>query len=189
MSDHDALQGFLGKWRARWPDWAVADAFVPADQRERVWAWLALRDELAEAAWGGEDPRPGDAKLGWWADELDGWSRGARRHPLGLALQKVPAPWPGLAACLPALRASRERPAGLDAAGAGVTQVHRDIDLGRDQQRACVAAGQPDRQGQRLHADPVQRARQRRRLVGDVGQGLRVLGRARFHAAILPAPA
>ena len=77
----------------------------------------------------------------------------------------------------------------VDAAGAGIAQVHRDIDLGRDQQRACVAAGQPDRQGQRLHADPVQRARQRRRLVGDVGQGLRVLGRTRFHAAILPAPA
>lgn len=117
MSAQDTLSGFLGKWRARWPEWAVAEAFVPAVQRERVWAWLALRDELAEAAWGGEDPRPGEAKLGWWAEELDGWSRGMRRHPLGMVLQPVSAPWPELAACLPALRASRERPASLDAAG------------------------------------------------------------------------
>ena len=116
MSDIDALQGFLGKWRARWPEWAIAETFIPEAQREVAQAWLALREEISEAAWGGQDPRPGDAKLGWWAEELDGWSRGARRHPLGLALQKVPAPWPGLAACLPALRASRERPAGLDAA-------------------------------------------------------------------------
>ena len=116
MSDHDALQGFLGKWRGQWPEWAMAEAFVPEAQRERAQAWFALRDELSEAAWGGEDPRPGDAKLGWWAEELDGWSRGIRRHPLGLALQKIPASWSNLAACLPALRASRERPANLDAA-------------------------------------------------------------------------
>ena len=89
MSDVDALQAFLAKWRARWPEWAVAEVFVPAAQRERAQAWFALRDELGDAAWGGQDPLPGDAKLGWWAEELDGWSRGARRHPLGLALQKV----------------------------------------------------------------------------------------------------
>ena len=116
MSDVDALQAFLAKWRARWPEWAVAEVFVPAAQRERAQAWFALRDELGDAAWGGQDPLPGDAKLGWWAEELDGWSRGARRHPLGLALQKVEAAWDNLAACLPALRASRERPANLDGA-------------------------------------------------------------------------
>jgi hypothetical protein len=116
MSDRDALQGFLDKWAARWPEWAVAEAFVPEAQRERARAWFALRDELGEAAWGGEESLPGEAKLGWWAEELDGWSRGARRHPLGLALQRQPAPWSNLAACLPALRASRERPASLDAA-------------------------------------------------------------------------
>ena len=106
MSETDALQGFLGKWEAQWPEWRVAEAFVPAAQRQRAQAWFALREELAEAAWGGEDSRPGEAKLGWWAEELDGWSRGLRRHPLGLTLQKLPAPWGNLAACLPALRAS-----------------------------------------------------------------------------------
>jgi hypothetical protein len=116
MSDREALQGFLDKWRAQWPEWALAEVFVPEAQRERARAWFALRNELSEAAWGGEDPRPGEAKLAWWGEELDGWSRGARRHPLGLALHKTPAPWANLAVCLPALRASRERPADLDAA-------------------------------------------------------------------------
>ena len=36
MSDHDALQGFLDKWRARWPEWRVAEAFVPTPERERA---------------------------------------------------------------------------------------------------------------------------------------------------------
>lgn len=116
MSEREALQGFIDKWLAQWPEWAVAEVFLPAERRELARAWFSLRDELAEAAWGGDDPRPGEAKLGWWAEELDGWWRGARRHPLGLALQPTPAPWTNIAACLPALRASRERPHDLDAA-------------------------------------------------------------------------
>ncbi len=116
MSDREALQGFTDKWLAQWPEWAVADVFVPAERRELARAWFSLRDELTEAAWGGEDSRPGEAKLGWWVEELDGWSRGARRHPLGLVLQPLAASWTNLAACLPALRASRERPKDMDAA-------------------------------------------------------------------------
>ena len=116
MSDREALQGFTDKWLAQWPEWSVAEVFVPVERRELARAWHSLRNELTEAAWGGDDPRPGDAKLGWWAEELDGWSRGARRHPLGLALQPTAAPWGNLAACLPALRASRERPLDLEAA-------------------------------------------------------------------------
>lgn len=107
MTDASALDGFLDKWRALWPEWRVADAFLPVAQRECASAWLALRGELTEAAWGGEDPTPGAAKLAWWEEELVGWSRGARRHPLGLTLQKLPADWGTLAAAVPALRASR----------------------------------------------------------------------------------
>ncbi len=116
MSDREALQGFMDKWLSQWPEWSVAEVFVPAEQRDLARSWFSLRDELTEAAWGGEDSRPGDAKLGWWAEELDGWSRGAHRHPLGLVLQSKPAAWEKLAAGLPALRASRERPEDLDAA-------------------------------------------------------------------------
>ena len=59
MSDVDSLAGFTEKWRARWPEWRVAEVFVPVEQRERAIAWFALRQELADAAWGGNDPRPG----------------------------------------------------------------------------------------------------------------------------------
>jgi phytoene/squalene synthetase len=108
MSDTEALAGFIDKWRERWPEWRIAEVFVPHDQRDVCVAWFALQQELAEAAWGGRDPLPGEAKLGWWAEELQGWSQGRRRHPLGLVLQRLPAPWLRLAASIPALIASRD---------------------------------------------------------------------------------
>lgn len=107
----ESLSAFLGKWQARWPEWSVASVFVPPAQREVVAAWFSLRGELAEAAWGGGDPRPGEAKLAWWSEELQGWTQGRRRHPLGLALQRQSAPWASLAASLPALLSTRERAA------------------------------------------------------------------------------
>ncbi|SFK72991.1 squalene/phytoene synthase family protein [Lysobacter sp. cf310] len=117
----DALASFIGKWRARWPEWALAETFVPAAQRETALAWAALQQELADAAWGGRDARPGELKLGWWLEELQGWSQGRRRHPLGQALQRLPAPWAALAAALPSLLETRERP--LDRADA-TTQLN-----------------------------------------------------------------
>ena len=111
-----AVDSVLDKWRAQWPEWAFAEPFVPFMHRERALAWFALRSELTHAAWGGDDERPGEMKLAWWAEELQGWSRGARRHPLGNVLQREAAPWQALAATLPALRASRARP--VDAADA-----------------------------------------------------------------------
>lgn len=106
----EALDAFVGKWRARWPEWSVAEVFVPGPDRSVALAWAALQQELTDAAWGGSDPRPGEAKLMWWQEELLGWGLGRRRHPLGTTLQRLPAPWADVAAALPALRASRERP-------------------------------------------------------------------------------
>ncbi|UNK50330.1 phytoene/squalene synthase family protein [Lysobacter sp. S4-A87] len=116
----DALDSFLDKFRARWPEWAVVQVFVPQAQRDIALAWATLLQELTDAAWGGSDARPGEAKLAWWSEELHGWSQGARRHPLGIALQKLPAPWKTLAAALPALRESRERPRDLEDAYASL---------------------------------------------------------------------
>ena len=107
-ADPQALQSFIDKWLARWPEWGVAQVFVPASQRQSAVAWFALRHELTAAAWAGTDRLPGEAKLAWWAEELQGWAQGRRRHPLGIALQRLPAPWIRLAAGLPALLASRE---------------------------------------------------------------------------------
>lgn len=106
-----APDAFIDKWRARWPEWAVAQVFVLPARRDTWMAWAALQQELGDAAWGGSDARPGEAKLGWWQEELLGWSRGLRRHPLGALLQARAADWRGLADALPALRDSRERPA------------------------------------------------------------------------------
>lgn len=100
--------GFTEKWRARWPEWNIGSAFVPAARRESAYAWFALLDECSDAAWAGADATPGLAKLAWWCEELQGWSKGARRHPLGETLQRVPAPWAALAAELRALPAQRE---------------------------------------------------------------------------------
>lgn len=124
MSDQAALEAFLDKWRARWPEWRIAEVFVPARQRATALAWLALRQELADAAWDGADPRPGAAKLAWWNDELRGWARGRRRHPLGLVLQRVVAPWDALADALPALEAARG--ASLQP-GAGLAALHATL--------------------------------------------------------------
>lgn len=111
---------FVGKWRARWPEWAIAEAFLPARQRDAAQAWMALLQELGDAAWGGTDPLPGEAKLAWWVEELQGWQRGARRHPLGQVLSGCAASWSALAAALPTLAASRERPADTTAAVAAI---------------------------------------------------------------------
>ncbi|MGJ4731041.1 squalene/phytoene synthase family protein, partial [Luteimonas sp. SDU101] len=107
MNDPDSLDSFLGKWRARWPEWELLSVFVPAPQRGTVAAWYALLDELGDAAWAGTDPTPGLAKLAWWQEELLGWQRGARRHPLGQALQRLAAPWDTLGRALASLPQTR----------------------------------------------------------------------------------
>ncbi|CAN5664133.1 phytoene synthase [soil metagenome] len=110
MDTTTTLDSFTAKWRARWPEWALAKAFVPVAQRELVTAWFALLQELTDAAWGGSDPAPGLAKLAWWQQELAGWARGGYRHPLGAVLQARLLPWADLAHSLPSLQASRTRP-------------------------------------------------------------------------------
>lgn len=149
MSDQQALAGFLDKWRARWPEWNVAEVFVAPAQREVAVAWFALLQELLDAAWSGSDPTPGQAKLGWWAEELQGWSQGRRRHPLGIALQRRPAPWASLAAMLPALLATREPAddaglafAALQPVAAGVGEVTQVLfAMGGVDQPADATAG------------------------------------------------
>lgn len=108
----DALDA---KWRGAWPEWSLVEPFVPAAERSVAPAWHALQFELEEAAWAGEG-RPGEAKLGWWSEELLGWRAGRRRHPLGAVLQKHRAPWEKLAGALPALAATRAKPATHEAA-------------------------------------------------------------------------
>ncbi len=110
MSDSTALDSFLGKWRKRWPEWAVVEVFVPASQREIAVAWFTLQQELVDAMNIAGDPLPADAKLAWWGEELRDWSRQRSRHPLGRVLESQRAPWFELAEALPALVRLREQP-------------------------------------------------------------------------------
>src|SRR3546814_3540085 len=89
--------------------WSIGVVFLPGAQRETAFAWFALVQELTDAAWSGADATPGLAKLAWWNEELQGWAKGARRHPLGAVLQPLSAPWTPLAASLLSLQASREQ--------------------------------------------------------------------------------
>jgi hypothetical protein len=111
---------FTAKWHARWPEWGIGAVFLPASRRQTAFAWFALLQELTDAAWGGTDATPGLAKLAWWNEELQGWAKGARRHPLGEILQPQSAPWQLLAASLLSLQASRERAPASDPVAAGL---------------------------------------------------------------------
>lgn len=135
MSDAD---DFTAKWRAQWPEWNIGAVFLPEAQREAAFAWLALLQELTDAAWGGTDATPGLAKLAWWNEELQGWAKGARRHPLGAVLQPLPARWTPLAASLLSLQVSREQPPATDPGQAGITAFARAV---ADCERALFDAG------------------------------------------------
>ena len=128
MNASDPLDSFLAKWRARWPEWELMSVFVPAPQRPTVAAWFTLLQELGDAAWSGREPAPGLAKLAWWQEELAGWGKGARRHPLGAALHRLDAPWGELGRALASLPATRE-----DAAAASLEGFARAV-------LACEAA-------------------------------------------------
>ncbi|MFC6841640.1 squalene/phytoene synthase family protein [Xanthomonas theicola] len=107
MSSPSALDAFLDKWRRRWPEWAVAETFVPAAQRARTVAWFALLQEFDDILNIAGDPLPADAKLAWWGEELRNWAMQRSRHPLGRVLEPVAAPWAQLAEALPGLLAAR----------------------------------------------------------------------------------
>lgn len=108
----DEAASFVDKFRARWPEWGIARSFVPAHQRDTAEHWFALLQEWTDAAATAE-PAPGLAKLAWWQEELHGWAKGARRHPLGSVLQSGRADWHALAEALPGLM---RREAGFDPA-------------------------------------------------------------------------
>lgn len=156
-------QAFVDKWHARWPEWRVAEVFVPPDQRPLAVTWAALQQELADAAWGGSDPRPGEAKLQWWQEELLGWTQGRRRHPLGQLLQQQSADWASLAMSLTALAESRARPRDAEHACAQMEPIAEAVVL--IEQRLFPVDAEPGQAGdlefetvtaQWLHARLVQ---------------------------------
>jgi hypothetical protein len=155
---------FIAKWRGAWPEWSLVEGFLPAAQRPVADAWQALQFEWQEAAWAGADSRPGEAKLAWWAEELDGWSHGRRRHPLGAVLLPRPAPWRDIASVLPAMAVLRAQPSSagaaweaLEPATAGIASVEAALFGGPTAPRAIAACWLHARLA-RHHTDAVPRA-------------------------------
>lgn len=136
----DEASTFVAKWRARWPEWELGMVFVPEAQRPLVEAWMTLLQELTDAAWGGGDPTPGLAKLAWWQEELGGWSKGARRHPLGALLQPQPAPWQALGRALPDLRGLRGDGGEDPGAGPSAASLQGAVDTAAGLQFAAAMA-------------------------------------------------
>ncbi|RBG04817.1 phytoene/squalene synthase family protein, partial [Xanthomonas oryzae pv. oryzae] len=116
MSQSSALDSFLDKWRTRWPEWSVAEPFIPQLQRPLAAAWFALLQEWEDIMNIAGDPLPADAKLAWWQQELRDWSNQRSRHPLGRVLEPVRAPWAALADTLPAMQTARVQPQSLQQA-------------------------------------------------------------------------
>ncbi|PPU41030.1 phytoene/squalene synthase family protein [Xanthomonas arboricola] len=116
MSQSSALDSFLDKWRTRWPEWSVAEPFIPEPQRRLTAAWFALLQEWEDIMNIAGDPLPADAKLAWWQQELRDWSQRRSRHPLGRVLEPVHAPWVQLADTLPAMQDARAQPQSLQQA-------------------------------------------------------------------------
>ncbi len=146
MSDSAALDSFLEKWRARWPEWAVAEIFVAPARRDIAVAWFALLQEFDDVLNISGDPLPADAKLAWWSEELRGWADQRSRHPLGRRLEPIRAPWAQLAGALPTLTAARTRAAdeaeafaALAAIGDAVAAVEAEV-LGRAPASRAVIA-------------------------------------------------
>ncbi|MEB1531065.1 phytoene/squalene synthase family protein [Xanthomonas sp. WHRI 7945] len=146
MSSTSALDAFLDKWRSRWPEWAVAETFVPAAQRVRAVAWFALLQEFDDILNIAGDPLPADAKLAWWGEELRSWAAQRSRHPLGRVLEPVAAPWAQLAEALPGLLASRAAAADpahayerLEAFALAAAQVERAVFEGERDAASALA--------------------------------------------------
>ncbi len=127
MTQTTALDSFLDKWRERWPEWSVAETFVPPAQRQLAVAWFALLQEFEDAMNIAGDPLPANAKLGWWSEELCDWARQRSRHPLGRLLEPHVAPWAELAETLPVLGMLREPWPDLDAASIRVQPLAKAV--------------------------------------------------------------
>ena len=88
----------------------MAERFLAPSRRAQALATCVLWQALADAAWAGEDARPGLAKLAWWQQELDDWASGGGRHPLAAVLAGNDPRWAALARALVAWPELRERP-------------------------------------------------------------------------------
>src|SRR5262245_33397601 len=70
----------------------LASLFAPADRRPDLFAIYAFNVEIAGVREVAREPLPGEMRLQWWRDVLDGSRPGeARDHPVAAALGEATA--------------------------------------------------------------------------------------------------
>ena len=129
-----AFASYLEKWLEAEPEARLMRLFVPAARAPGTAATLVMLHELESAAFALE-PRPAQAKLAWWQEELRRHGEGAPRHPITLAL----GPTPGDASLAP-LPAATARWLELDAVPAFGQWLAFASSLAEAQARALVPA-------------------------------------------------
>jgi phytoene synthase len=73
--------------RAKDPDRRLATLFAPKEKRKHLLALYAFNAEVARVREVVSDPLPGEVRLQWWKDTLDGEIRGdVGAHPIAAAL-------------------------------------------------------------------------------------------------------
>ena len=108
MSPEQALEPFVRKWLAFWPEQAVLDVFTPERHKATSRAWGSLLFELHACAFSLEHDPVREQKSLWWSQELRAAEQGSAKHPITQALQGHPAAYGGLAAQL--LRLAQQAP-------------------------------------------------------------------------------
>lgn len=108
MSTEQALEPFVRKWLAFWPEQAVLDVFIPERLKPAAHAWGSLLYELHDCAFSLEHDPVREQKSLWWSQELQAAEQGCAKHPVTQALQGFPAAYGGLA--VPLLGLAQQAP-------------------------------------------------------------------------------
>ncbi len=84
MADAASVDHVAGLLRAADKDRFLADLFVPPDKRPSVMAIHAFSAEIARVREVVSEPMPGEIRLQWWRDAIEGRGHGdVAQHPVG----------------------------------------------------------------------------------------------------------
>jgi hypothetical protein len=159
---------YLEQWLAREPEMELAQLFCAPAERRRVALWYCLQHELDDAAFNLSDATVTQAKLAWWADELQRGVTGAARHPLLVELFQQPGAraidarrWATTAQRALALALDERSPADVDDLlqrylpyAAALAEIETALFGGRSEAQALAI----ERIVRRLGAEPAPRA-------------------------------
>lgn len=104
VPDSEVLQSYLDSWRRDWPEWSIAERFIPQSLRTVAQAWFAVQQQWEGLLPAASESMATAAKQAWWKHEIDNWQQGQALHPLGSVLCVITAPWAQLATTMTCLQ-------------------------------------------------------------------------------------